>query len=104
MAELFHSIEMRKQEFENFEFKVMMKMDFQEELAVMKDELKNIKMGSGSTVCSEDSTDSGWGLGSGTFARPRSFSSRNEVFIPRKTELTGWVNDYTKKWPPRNCR
>ena len=36
-----------------------MKMDVQEELAVMKDELKNIKMGSGSTVCNEDSTDSG---------------------------------------------
>ena len=39
------------------------------EIAVIKEEIKkHLKMGSGSTVCSEAST--GVGLGSGTFARP----------------------------------
>ena len=40
----------------------------QNELAVMKDEIKNLKMGSGSTLSSEASTRVG--LGSGTFAGP----------------------------------
>ena len=35
---------------------------FKRELAVMKDEIKNPKMGSGSTVCSEASTGMGLGL------------------------------------------
>ena len=49
----------------------------------MKDEIKNLKMGSGSIVCSEGST--GMGLGSGTFAWPPPLTSRwNEIFIPRK--------------------
>ena len=47
---------------------------FQQELAVVKDEPKNVKMGSGRTVCSEAST--GIGLGSGTFAPPPSLTSR----------------------------
>ena len=48
----------------------------------MKDELKNLKMGSGSTVCSEASDGAGMGLGSGTFARPPPFSSRwNDVTL-----------------------
>ena len=40
----------------------------QKEPAVMKDEIKHLKMGSDSTVCIEAST--GVGLGSGTVARP----------------------------------
>ena len=39
------------------------------DLAVLKEEMKNLKMGSGSTVCSEASTGVGLGA-SGTFARP----------------------------------
>ena len=50
----------------------------QNELAVMNDELKNLKMGSGSTVCSEAST--GVVLGSGNFAM----------------DFKGWVLDYSK--------
>ena len=67
----------------------------QKELAVMKDEMKNLKMGSGSAVCCEAST--GMGLGSGTFSRPPPLPSRwNEIFIPRKMEFKGWVTDYSK--------
>ena len=55
----------------------------QKELVVMKDEIKNLKMGSGSTVCIEAST--GMGLGSGTFAQPRPLTSRwNETFHSKK--------------------
>ena len=39
----------------------------------MKDEIKNLKIGSGSTVCSEAST--GVGLVSGSFARPPPLTS-----------------------------
>ena len=65
------------------------------ELAVMKDEIKNLKMGSGSIVYSEGST--GMGLGSGTFAWPPPLTSRwNEIFTPRKMEFKGWVPDYSQ--------
>ena len=67
----------------------------QKELMVMKDEIKNLMMGSGSTVCSEAST--GMGLGSGTFARPPPLSPRwNDTFIPRKMEFKGWVTDHSE--------
>ena len=36
-------------------------------LAIMKGEIKNTKMGSGGTVCSEAGTGVGMGLGPGTF-------------------------------------
>ena len=53
----------------------------------MKDELHNLKVGSGSTVCSEAST--GMGLGTGTFARPPPLTSRwNETFVPKKMEFS----------------
>ena len=66
------------------------------ELAVMNDEIKNLKMGSGSTVCSEASARVG--LGSGTFARPPPLTSRwNEIFVPRRMEFKGWVTDYAKR-------
>ena len=55
------------------------------DLEVLKEKMKNLKMGSGSTVWSEAST--GVGLeASGTFARapPPALSSRyNEIFTPR---------------------
>ena len=61
----------------------------------MKDELPNVKMGSGSTVCSEASH--GIGIGSGTFARPPPLASRwSENFILRKMEFKGWVTDYSR--------
>ena len=67
----------------------------QKEPAVMKDEIKNLKMGSGSTVCSEAST--GLGFGPCTFARPPPLASRyHEIFIPRKMKFKGWTTDYTK--------
>ena len=66
----------------------------QNEIAVMKDEINNLKMGSGSTVCSEASTRVG--QESGTFARPPPLSSRwTEIWIPRRKELKGLVNDFT---------
>ena len=68
----------------------------QRDLAVMKEETKNLKMGRGSTVCSEASTGVGLGA-SGTFARPPTLAFRyNEIFIPRKMEFKGWVTDYTR--------
>ena len=82
----------RKQEYEDLEKKVMMEIEdgfkneenarqrVQKELVVMKDEIKNLRMGSGSTVWSEAST--GVGLGSGTFARPPPLTSRwNEILF-----------------------
>ena len=45
----------------------------QNDSAVMKEEIKNLKMGSGSTVCSETSAAV---CGSGTFARPPPLTSR----------------------------
>ena len=46
----------------------------QNDIAVMKEEIKNLKMGSSSTVSSEASA---WvGLGSGTFARPPPLATR----------------------------
>ena len=50
-------------------------------------------MVSGCTVCSEASNGVGLGA-SGTFARPPALASRkNEIFIPRKMELKGWITD-----------
>ena len=46
----------------------------QRELELMKDGIKNLKMGSGGTVCSEASTEMGQGLV--LFARPPSLTSR----------------------------
>ena len=97
----------RKQDYENLEKKMMTKVEevfkneengqlVQNELAVMKGELKNLKMGSGSTVCSEAST--GVGLGSGTFVRAPSLTSRwKEIFGPRRMEFKSCVTDYSKK-------
>ena len=68
----------------------------QKELAVMKDEIKNLKVGSGSTVWSEASTRAR--LGSGTYAQPPPLSSRwTETWIPRRIELKGWVTDFTER-------
>ena len=65
-------------------------------LAALKEEMKNLKMGSGSTVCSEASTGVGLGA-SGTLARPPALTSRNnEISIPRKMELKGWITDYKR--------
>ena len=69
----------------------------QKDLAVMEEEIKNLKKkGSGSTVCSEASTDVGLGA-SGIFVRPPAQASRyNDVFVPKKMEFKGWVTDYTR--------
>ena len=76
----------RKQDYENLDKKMMTKMTdgfkneengrqlVENELAIMKDELKNLKMGSGSTVRGEAITR--MGLGSSTFARQPTPSSR----------------------------
>ena len=68
----------------------------QRDLAVMKEEIKNLKMGSLSAVCSEAGT--GLRLGaSGTFARPPALACRYyEILIPRKMEFKGWITDYTR--------
>ena len=78
----------------------------QRDLAIMKEEIKHLEMGSGSTVCSEASTGVGLGA-SGTFARPLALASRyNEIFLPRKMEFKGWITDYTevvlKELPTKN--
>ena len=68
----------------------------QKDLKVLKEETKNLNIGNGSTVCREASTGVGLGA-SGTFARPTALASRyNEIFIPRKMELKGWITDYKR--------
>ena len=68
----------------------------QRDLAVMKDEVRNLKMESGSTLCSEAGTGVGLGA-SGTLARPPVLASWfNEIVIPRKVEFKGWIKDYTR--------
>ena len=70
----------------------MVKMD----IDALKEEMRSLQRGSGNTVCSEASTGLGLG-GSGTFARPQApaLASRfNDVFLPRKMELKGWITDY----------
>ena len=67
----------------------------------MKEEIKNLKMGTGSRVCSEAST--GVGLGSGTFARRPLLSSWwTETWIPRKMELKGVDQRFHKEEHSRN--
>ena len=60
----------------------------QNEIAAMKEEIKNLNVGSGSTVCSD--ADARVALGSGTFARPPPPSTRwTEMWIPRKWNSRG---------------
>ena len=56
----------------------------QKELAFMKDEIKNLQMDGGNTVCSEASTG---------MRLPLLTSRWNEILIPRKVEFKGWVTD-----------
>ena len=58
----------------------------------MEEEIKNLKMGSGSTVCSEAST----GV---NIARPPALASRyNEISMSRKMELKGCITDNTSSF------
>ena len=63
----------------------------------MKEEIRQIQLGSGSTVCSEASTAVGKGA-SCTFVRPPpGIAARlNDFFIPRKMEFKRWVTDYKR--------
>ena len=63
----------------------------------MKEEIRQIQVGSGSTLCSEASTAVGKGA-SGTFARPPpGIAARlNDFFVPRKMEFKGWVTGYKR--------
>ena len=87
MEEFFRSEQLAREQAHN-EIKQMVRKD----LGVMK-EMKNLKMGSRSTVCSEASTGESLGS-SGTFARPPALASQySEIFIPKKMEFKGWVTD-----------
>ena len=56
--------------------------------------MKKLKMGDGSTVCSEASTGMSLG-GFGSFARaPPLVSQYSDIFIPNKIEFKGCVTDY----------
>ena len=62
----------------------------QKEIGDMKDEIKNIEMGSSSTVCSEANT--GVWLGSGTFVDLPSMAARwADPWVPRKLEFKGGI-------------
>ena len=79
---------LRKEIAQGFKQRRKCETSSQNESAVMKEEIKNLKMGSGSTVCSDAGT--GVGLESGTFARPPPLSSRwAGTWIPRKMEFKG---------------
>ena len=67
----------------------------QNDLAAMKEEIRQIEVESGSTVCSEANTAVGKGA-SGTFAPPGIAARNNETFVPRMMEFKGWVTDYTR--------
>ena len=68
----------------------------QNDLLAIKDEIRQLVLGScsGSTVGSNDSTAVGRGP-SGTFARPPEgvASKLSDVFMPRRMEFKGWVTD-----------
>ena len=99
MEEGFKKEQFARQQIQNemvqgFEHEENARQLVEKELAVVKEELKNLKMGNGSTVCSAAGT--GVGLGSGTFARPPPLSARwNDIFFPRTMEFKGWITDYT---------
>ena len=63
----------------------------------MKEEIRRIHQGSGSTVCREASTAVGKGA-SGTVVRPPAgiAAHLNDFFMPRKMEFKGLVTDFTK--------
>ena len=67
----------------------------QNDLQTIKDKIRQIDTGSGSTVGSDVSTAVGRGQ-SGTFARPPlGVAVRlNDLFMQRKVELKGWVTHY----------
>ena len=67
----------------------------QDYLEMVKEQILQLKKGSGSTVCSEASTTIGSG-GSGTFARPPcAIAARYQShFIPRRMEFKGWITDF----------
>ena len=69
----------------------------QNDLAAMKEEVRQVKLGSGSTVCGEASTAVCTGA-SGTFAKPPPGTAAryHETFVPRKMEFTGWITDFTR--------
>ena len=69
----------------------------QNDFAAMKEDIRQIKLGSGSTVCNEASTAVGTGA-SGTSARlPPGIAARySENFVPRKMEFKGCATDYTR--------
>ena len=68
----------------------------QNEIAAMKEEIKNLNVGSGSTVCSD--ADAWVALGSGTFARPPPPSTRwTEMWFPRQMEFKGLITDFTQR-------
>ena len=63
----------------------------------MKEEVRQVKLESGSTVCGEASTAVGTGA-SGTFARPQPGTATryDENYVPRKMEFKGWITEYTR--------
>ena len=69
----------------------------QNDLAAMKEEIRQIQLGSGSTVFSEASTAVRKGA-RGTFVRPPpGIAVRlDDFFMPRKMEFKGWVTDYKR--------
>ena len=68
----------------------------QNEIAVMKEEINNIKMGSSSTVSSEASIRVG--LGSGNFAGPPLLATRwCDKWVPRKLEFKECNPNLTKR-------
>ena len=94
-----------KEGYKNLEEKMCVKIETgfkneenarQNEIAVMKEEIKNIKMGSSSAARSEAST--GAALGSGTFYRPSLLATRwSDTWVPGKLEFKEWNPDFTKR-------
>ena len=67
------------------------------DLEMVKERIRKLEQGSGSTVCSEAHTAAVSG-GSGTFARPPSAiaAQYQSYFIPRRMEFKCWITDHRK--------
>ena len=69
----------------------------QKETAVIKKDIKNLKMGSSSSSTVNSEACTRVGLGSGTFARPPLATRWADTWIPRKLEFKRWNPDFTNR-------
>ena len=67
----------------------------EDESSSIRVNINSMKTGSGGP--SSSAASAGYGLGSGTFAQPPMFARWQSEWSLRKTELKGWVTDWSQK-------